>query len=147
MLSTLIRSGSMFVIGDGSGNAGLVHVENLVDALMRIATSEASIGGIYNVCDGMDVSWRRYMDDLAEILGVAPPPSVPAEPLFAAARANEDPAAGVGPRKEGVPPLELLNLVGSDNRFDTQRIRELGWSPRVSYEQALAEIATHLKAQ
>ena len=115
--------------------------------MIRIATSEDSIGGIYNVCDGLDVSWRRYMDDLAGILSVAPPPSVPAEPLFAAARANEDPAARVGPRQEGVPPLELLNLVGSDNRFDTQRIRALGWSPRVSYEQALAEIATHLKGQ
>jgi hypothetical protein len=41
-------------------------------------------------------------------------------------------------------PLELLNLVGSDNRIDASRLRALGWSPGVTYAEGLAEIRAHL---
>ncbi|MDJ0864546.1 MAG: NAD(P)-dependent oxidoreductase [Myxococcota bacterium] len=145
LLGEAIRAGAIAVLGDGSGNAGLVHVDNLVDALMRVAASDAAIGRTYNVCDGLDVTWRQYMDDLARLQGVAGPGTVPREPLLEAARANEDPPALVGPRDAAIPPLEMLNLVGSDNRFDTTRIREeLGWAPRVGYDQALEEIGAYL---
>jgi nucleoside-diphosphate-sugar epimerase len=144
-LSAAIRAGLLPVIGDERNNAGLVYVDNVVDALLLIAAEPATAGRIYNVCDGLDVTWRRYMDDVAAIVGAAPPKSAPLEPLLAAARANEDPAACVPPADPGVFPLELLNLMGSDNRFDTRRLREeLGWKPRVGYEEALAAIRAHL---
>ncbi|MAE94973.1 MAG: hypothetical protein CL910_09965 [Deltaproteobacteria bacterium] len=145
MLGGMIRAGQMPMIGDGSGNAGLVHVENLVDALLQIADDEGTVGRIYNVCDGLDVTWRRYMGDLARVQGVAPPPSIPRDALLAAARQNEDPPQRIGPRDPSIPALEFLNLLASDNRFDSTRIREeLGWKPRVSYGRALDEIAHHL---
>ena len=38
-------------------------------------------------------------------------------------------------------PLEMINLIGYDNRFDCTRIGdELGWKPHFSYEDALTEI-------
>ncbi len=141
MLAELLAAGSMMVVGDGSGNAGLVHVENVIDALVLAAAREQAIGRIYNVCDGLPISWRQYIDDMAAIVGAPPPPGVARQDLYALALANEDPAAGVGPRSEEIPPLEMLNLIGSDNRFPTERIRsELGWVPRVGYEAALDEL-------
>lgn len=143
----MIQAGFGMVVGDGRGNAGLVYVENLVDALVMMAGDPATIGRTYNVCDGSDVTWRRYMDDLASIAGVDPVPNVPLEALREAALANEDPAALVEPRDANLMPLEALNLIGSDNRFDTSRIRdELGWSPRVTYEEALAIIRASKQA-
>jgi nucleoside-diphosphate-sugar epimerase len=57
------------------------------------------------------------------------------------ARANEDPARLIGPRDANLPLLEGLNLIGFPNRIDASRIRgELGWRPRYSYAQALAEM-------
>lgn len=148
MLSERLAEGTMAVLGDGSGNAGLVYVENLVDALIAVASNDATIGRIYNVCDGWPVTWRRYMDDLSAALGVSPAPEVPREALFEAARANEDPANLVGPQSEEIPPLELLNLVGADSRFPTDRIRsEVGWEPRVTYDEALDVIGSHLAAR
>ncbi|MGH0033673.1 MAG: NAD-dependent epimerase/dehydratase family protein [Myxococcota bacterium] len=144
-LSAALRAGLLPVLGDGRGNAGLVHVGNVVDALLLAAASDDAVGRIYNVCDDLDVTWRRYLDDIASCVGVGPPPSTPLEPLLRAARANEDPQALVAPKDPAVFPLELLNLVGSDNRFDTTRIRsELGWKPRVGYAEGLAEIRAHL---
>lgn len=144
----LIQMGLGMVVGDGSGNAGLVHVDNLVDALLLIGASEEAIGRTYNVCDGSDVTWRRYMDDLAGLVGVGSLPATALAPLRTAALANEDPARLVAPKDETMLPLEALNIIGSDNRFDATRIRsDLGWSPRVSYADGLAEIKADLSAR
>lgn len=146
MLSDRLAEGTMAVIDDGSGNAGLVYVDNVVDALIAVATSDAAIGRTYNVCDGSAVTWRQYMDDLSKILGATPPPAIPRDDLYAMAQTNENPAELVGPQSEEIPPLELLNLVGSDSRFPTDRIRaEVGWEPRVSYEEALDVIRAYLE--
>ena len=70
---------------------------------------------------------------------MAPPPQVPIDMVMAMAEANEDPAALIGPRDATVPTLEGLNLVGFDNRIDSERIRsELGWQPRVDYHAAMS---------
>lgn len=148
LLSERLLAGQMAVLGEGSGNAGLVYVENLVDALIGVATRDEAIGRTYNVCDGSAVSWRRYMNDLSQILGVAAPPSVPRELLYEAAAGNEDPEKLVGPRSDEIPPLELLNLVGSDNRFPTDRIRaDIGWAPRVTYEESLRVLSESLASR
>lgn len=141
----MIKLGLAPVIGEGSGNAGLVYVDNLVDALILVLSDDATVGRTYNVCDGTDVTWRRYMDDLAEMIDAEPAPSVSRDDMMTAALANEDPAALVEPRDPTVLPLEALNLIGSDNRFASSRIRdELSWSPRVTYEEALKVIRASL---
>lgn len=148
MLSERLAAGLMAVLDEGTGNAGLVYVENVVDALIAAAGNDAAIGRIYNVCDGLPVTWRKYMDDLAGIAGAAPPPSVPRAALLEAAAANESPRDLRGPESEDIPPLELINLVGADSRFPTDRIRdEIGWQPRVGYEDALETIRAYLQAR
>lgn len=135
-----IRASGGAVIGDGETNdAGLVHVDNLADALVLAGTHEAAHGGTYNVCDGNGVTWRRFMDDMAAIAGMPPPPAWPLAPVLEAACANEDPATLGEPVDPALPSLEGLNLVGFDNRIDSSRIRrELGWGPRVNYAEAMA---------
>lgn len=129
-------------------NAGLVYVENLADAIYLAATHERAVGRTYNVCDGEETTWRRYTDDLARLAGKPPPPVVPLETVMEMARANEDPARLIGPRDANLPLLEGLNLIGFPNRIDASRIRgELGWRPRYSYAQALAEMERAWRAE
>lgn len=131
------------VIGDGdTNNAGLVFVENLADAIYGAATDQRAIGRTYNVCDGEDVTWGRYTDDLAKIANKPSPPRLPLEPLLRMANENETPSRLMGPKDIALPTLEGLNLVGFDNRFDAARIRsELGWAPRIRYEDAISQMA------
>lgn len=130
------------VFGDAErNNAGLTYVENLADALLLAGTHPAAVGRTYNVCDGEHVSWRRFMDDMAALAGVGPPPAFPVAEVMAVAGANEDPAALVGPRDPSLPTLEGLNLVGFDNRISSERIRdEIGWVPRKTYADAIEEM-------
>jgi nucleoside-diphosphate-sugar epimerase len=143
----MIRETGGFVIGDAErNNAGLVHVENLADAIVLAATSENAIGKTYNVCDGERVTWRQYTDDLARLAGKPPPPAYPLEPLLAAAMANENPANLIPPRDPNLPTLEGLNLVGFDNRFDASLIRkDLDWHPSLTYADAIRAMAEEFR--
>jgi nucleoside-diphosphate-sugar epimerase len=141
----LLKADMLPVIGDGSGNAGLVHVANLVEAFLLAAASTKSDGQVYTACDELDVTWERYFNDLAAMIGKSPLPKVPLEPLREAAREHENPENLEA--MEGMPtfPLEILNLIGYSNRFDSRKLREeLGWQPIVTYSEALAEIRRSL---
>jgi nucleoside-diphosphate-sugar epimerase len=143
-----IRATGGAVVGDAArNNAGLTYVENLADALWAAAIHPAAVGRIYNVCDGLDVTWRRFMDDMAALAGRPPPPAFPLEPVLALATGNEDPERCVPPRDASLPFLEALNLVAFDNRIDASAIREeLGWRPVVGYEAAFEEMRSQLSA-
>lgn len=145
-LLALIRATGGAAFGEAArNNAGLTHVDNLAAALVLAGTHAAAPGRIYNVCDGEAVTWRRFMDDLAALAGKPPPPVISLAEALAAARANEDPAACIGPRDTAVPTLEGLNLVAFDNRIDAARIRaELGWRPHRTYAEVMTEARSAL---
>lgn len=147
LLDALRRTGGA-VFGEAERNdAGLTHVANLADALVLAGTHPAAVGRTYNVCDEAGVTWRRFMDDMAALAGMPPPPAWPLEAVLPLVQANEDPAALVGPRDPALPTMEGLNLVGFDNRIDSGRIRaELGWAPRLSYAEAFAGMRAELAA-
>ena len=109
--------------------------------LSWLATDENALGRIYTVCDGLDVTWSRYLGDLAAIKGIEELPHADRDELIAAARLHENPEELRG--MEGLPtlPLEYINLAGYSNRFDCTRVREeLGWRPDFGYEEALEEL-------
>ena len=136
-----IEAGMLPVVADGSGNAGLVHVKNLVSAFMLAAKSEQATGRVYTVCDGLDVCWSQYFHDLAAMKGIEELPRANRDELIAAARQFENPEKLETTQDMPTMPLEMINLIGYDNRFDCTRIRdELGWKPHFGYEEALAEI-------
>jgi 2-alkyl-3-oxoalkanoate reductase len=145
-LIELVKSTGGATVGDAAhNNAGLTYVENLADALVLAGTRLEAIGRTYNVCDGEDVTWRRFMDDMAALAGMPPPPGWPLEPLMEMIHANEDPANLIGPKDPSVPMLEGVNLIGFDNRIDSSRIRrELGWAPAISYGEGLAAMKEEL---
>jgi nucleoside-diphosphate-sugar epimerase len=147
LLSAMAETGGA-VFGDAEHNdAGLVHVENLADAIVLAATQADAIGRTYNVCDENGVTWRRFVDDMAAVVGRPPPPSWPIDDAMGLVLANEDPAKLVAPRDPALPSLEGLNLVGFSNRIDSTRIRaELGWAPSVTYQQAIADIRANWRA-
>lgn len=139
--------GAVFGAADRN-NAGLVHVENLADAILLAATDPRAKGRTYNVCDGEDVTWRRFMDDLAAIASRAPPPLFPLADALALIAANEDPSTCREPADPALPSMEGLNLVGYDNRIDASRIRdELGWRPGITYADAIRAIAADWSAR
>jgi nucleoside-diphosphate-sugar epimerase len=116
-----------------------------VEAFLLAAAEPKAEGQVYTACDGLDVTWERYFNDLAAMVGKSPLPQVPLEPLIEAARELEDPLALKAMDEMVTFPLEFLNLIGYSNRFESRKLREeLGWQPTVTYEEALSEIRDSL---
>jgi nucleoside-diphosphate-sugar epimerase len=141
-----LKSGAPILIGDGSQNAGLCYVDNAADAFVLAARVPSSIGRTYNISDGSEITWRRYFEDLARAAGCRPPRSLPAAVAQMAAYASE--ALWSKLRLKGRPIVthEALNLVSANHRVQIGRARsELGFDPKVSYEEGMARVAESLR--
>ena len=142
-IARAIRGRHMLLVGGGRAIAGLCYVENLIDAVLLGLRHAAAPGQAFNVSDGLDVTWRQLVDDLADGLGA---PRVRwSVPYWL--------ASGVGTALEhgyralrsatglSAPPLlsrQAVQVLGCDQDFSARKLREtLGWEPRVGYDAGL----------
>ncbi|MBO0769476.1 MAG: NAD-dependent epimerase/dehydratase family protein [Solirubrobacterales bacterium] len=139
-----LRQRYLPLIGGGNVNAGLIYVENLADAVLAAMSDPRAAGQAFNVVDGLDVTWRQFIFDLARGVG-APPPllrlryrvawklGVGFEEGYRAVRKRTGLSA---------PPLlsrAAVQVMGRPQDFSNQKLRStLGWEPRVGYADGLA---------
>jgi nucleoside-diphosphate-sugar epimerase len=144
LLSEQLQKGLPSLVAGGDFDAGLVHVDNVVEVLLLAAERGAS-GQIYNVADEEGVTWSRYMRDIAEFSDAPKPISIPRILAYGVARLAE---TGFGfLRLESRPPitLESLNLIGSSHRIDMEKTkRELGYKPVRLYQDGIEEVEQYL---
>ena len=141
MVLPLLERGNFTLISGGQHDAGLCHVENLANLIVRAATSNQAVGATYNAADGEGVTWRQYFGDLAEIIGAPKPKSIPQRVAGSLGRASELLWRLRGAKHR--PPItrEAVHLTARGLDIPTERARaDLGWTPRVSYEAAMAEL-------
>jgi len=70
-------SGFVPLFDGGRYSASLVYIDNLTDGIVRAGTSKVGIGRTYHFRDDWDVTWKRYLTDLAAIVGKKPSRSLP----------------------------------------------------------------------
>lgn len=141
----VLKSGSPGLISGGKMNAGLAYVDNVADILILAGTRENAIGRAYNACDGTDITWGQYFTDIAGMIGVKNPKSIPRPVAAFGAYVLEAIWKFLAIEKR--PPItrEALNLVGSDNRIPNHRVKnELGYTPQVSYAEGLRYIKEYI---
>jgi len=138
----LLKSGSMINIGNGRKPAGLAYVTNVVDVILRAADSENSVGQAYNTSDGSDVTWRQYVNRLAEIIGVPSPKIVIPYRLAYLTGWVMEKIYGVLPIK-GRPLLTRMaaELFGTNQGFPINKARrELGYKPEVDFDEGMRRV-------
>ena len=114
-----IAAGDFALPGDGLATLPYVHVDNLSAAILLALRSDTAVGQAYNIIDGQ-TSWLAHTDYFRHWLGVGSLPSLPPE------------AVPPGYRWCG-------RCSGEKAR------RELGYMPRVTYEEAMAEAEQYLR--
>lgn len=128
-LMNLVARGIPLPLAAIENRRSLLYAGNLADAIIQTLTAPRAAGRTYLVSDGEDVSSPDLARALAHSLGVKPR-LLPVP--FAALRFAAT-LAGRG--------AELARLAGS-LQVDSSRIgRELGWAPRFSMAQGLAQTA------
>ncbi len=142
----VLKSGSPGLVAGGNMNAGLVFVDNVADILILASSADSAIGKAFNASDGMDVTWKQYFTDIAAMIGVKNPKSIPYALAAITARLLE--MIWTLLKIEKRPPVtrEALNLIGSDNRIPNDLIKaELKYHPLISYAEGLQRIREYMK--
>ena len=142
-----LKKGVPALIGGGDFNAGLVHVDNVVDVLVRAARASGQTGQVFNAADEEGVTWKRYMNDLANLVDAPTPRSLPyllAKPVsFALEKSYR--LLKISAR----PPItrEALNLVGSAHSISMHKTTEvLGYKALVSYRDGMKEVQRYMQS-
>jgi nucleoside-diphosphate-sugar epimerase len=149
-MAKAIRRRQMLMIDGGRAIAGLVYIENVVDAVM-LALGDTAAGEVFNVTDGLDVTWKRFLADIAAGLGCAPPRwSIPYNVAGGIGGALEHGYRAVhrltGLTSPALLSRQAVNVLGRDQDFSSLRIRErLGWEPRVTYAAGLEDTLAWLR--
>ncbi len=152
-MARAIRGRHMILVDGGRAIAGLTYVENVVDAVFSALYHDQAPGQAFNVSDGLDVTWRRFLGDIADGLGCPPPRwSFPYRAAYPLAFSLEHGYRLVR-RTTGLssPPLlsrQAVHVLGRDQHFSNRKAREiLGWRPRVSYEAGLEATVAWLREE
>jgi nucleoside-diphosphate-sugar epimerase len=125
------------LVGQGNLPLPLVYVEDLVDALLLAAASEAAEGGTFNVVDAERVTQSEYLARWREQVHDVPLRRVPAWFVRMAATAAEG-VAGVLGRTPTLSRYRVRSLRPL-SPIDGSAAREvLGWAPRVGARRGLA---------
>lgn len=147
----LRANGAMLLVGGGRADAGLCYVENLVDAILLALRAECAVGEAYNVCDGGGVTWRQFTSDLADRLGFPRARISMPYPVAYAIGSGLERGYRAARVRTGVTLRPLLSrqavqVLGLPQSFSNRRLREqLGWEPRIGYEDAMRATVTWLR--
>jgi len=152
-IADAVRGGHMVLIDYGRANAGLVYVANVADLVVLALDHRGAPGETFTATDGLDVTWRRFVADLAAGLGGTPARwSLPYGVALALGTGLEQ-GYRLARRATGLtlPPLlsrQAVQVLGRDQSFSNAHARErLGWAPHVGYAEGLAATLDWLRGR
>jgi nucleoside-diphosphate-sugar epimerase len=72
-----IRSNRFFLPAMGKGIFSPIYVDNLIDGVLLAADSDAAVGQVFTLSDGVGITCREFFGNYSRMLGKPPPRSVP----------------------------------------------------------------------
>ena len=116
-----------------------MYAGHLADACIRAATKSAAQGRIYNFGTDCRVTQRQYINSITQALGLKPVTNPLSESrAIKAAWLTEVIAHLVRKLAPAIISLYAVSILTSKGTFESTRAREeLGWQPRVCFEEGL----------
>jgi oxidoreductase len=151
-MARALRGRYMLLVDHGRASAGLTYVENLVDAALRALAHDQAPGQAFNITDGLPVTWRQFLDDLADGLGYPPARlSLPYRVARSLAVSLEQTYRVVrrttGLRMPVLLSRQAVHVLGRPQEFSHAKARSrLGWDPRIDYATGLEATLAWLRA-
>jgi nucleoside-diphosphate-sugar epimerase len=135
--------------GGGHGAVNTIFVGNLVDAILLAISVEGAVGQVYNLTDGEKVTKRQFMERVADAMDLPHPWRRP--PLWLAWLVTwccEAVAKARGAKEAPAFNFTRLKFMGYDLDFSIEKARrELGYRPRVNFNDAMVETMAWYKEE
>lgn len=140
----LLRARRMVLVEGGRGHFAHVHVDNLLDGILRAIGRDEAVGETFLLTDGDGhCTIGEYFTKLADAAGAPKPTrSVPRGVAKAIGGAMEAVARVTGKAPDFT--RASVDFVLRRGSFTIEKARQvLGWTPRVSLDDGLAELRAH----
>jgi len=140
-LLEMLRREEIRFVGDSSKALNTIYVGNLVDAIFLTLERPEAVGQIYNLTDGELISKRRFLYTLADLAGLPRPTrTVPLWLVRLMTPLVENTCRLLGRKTAPRLTQARLKFIGLNLCFSIEKARrELGYSPRVSFDQGIRE--------
>lgn len=126
-----IQNGHMRVFGKGDNYIPLVHISDLVGALLLVKGNKKALNQVFNVDGDYGKTQNEFMELAAKVLGAEPPASHISPTL----------AKLIG-RLMGKSALvvEYADKLTKDRRISISKLSGLGFKPKTNLEQGIREV-------
>lgn len=141
----LIRSRRFTLPGGGRGIHSPVYIDNLLDAVVLAAASEAADGEVLILSDGVGVPYREFFAPYAELIGRRLI-TLPA-PIAIASAAVVQRAARLAPGDNEINPGSARYLLRTGTYSNAKAREMLGWRPAVGLHEGLERTVAWLREQ
>jgi nucleoside-diphosphate-sugar epimerase len=137
--AALLRKRQMVLLDGGEARAGLIYVDNAVEAIIEAAGSPATVGKAYNLRDEGEQTWRDYVIALASGLGTAPPRfDLPAGLALGMARISETAYRALRVRRRPLLTRHAVYLLCRDQGYAIGAAqRDFGLRSRVGFGEGM----------
>jgi nucleoside-diphosphate-sugar epimerase len=133
-----IQEGAMKILGDGTNYIPLVHVNDLIDALLLVRNKKPALNQVFNVDGGYHKTQEEFMNLAAKMLGVEPPSSH-IHPLLAGMVAR---LTG-----KGGDIVEYMDKLTKNREISIEKIRNIGFRPGVDLEKGIMEVVDSFRKE
>lgn len=141
-LARAIARGKLVYIGSRDNIVPIVHVDDVVQAMVLAGRASQIRGRVFNITDGSKTTISELVAGLASAVGAQPPTRVMRRILPQIA-VNLFELLG----REGPITRSTFRFLGTSRYVDISRAqKELGYEPRVSLKEGIAGCADWLKA-
>ena len=138
-MAQLLEKGQMVYINRGRALTCPTYIENLVDAVLLAGGRKDTVGETYIITDGLKITWKEYIDKIAEKLGVRRPLfSIPYSLAYSAGAVCEAILKLFRSKRPPIITRYRIANAGKDYHFSIEKAKtKLGYEPRVSLDEAI----------
>ena len=126
-----LQKGDLRLIGDGSNFIPLVHINDLIDALLFVRLNKNALNQVFNLDGDYRKTQLQFMGLAARLLGVEPPAG---HMKLGTAKILAS-LTGKAPRIE-----EYADKLAKNRQISIEKIKAIGFRPRVELEPAISEV-------
>ncbi len=126
-----IQEGSMKIFGDGQNCVPLIHLRDLLDALVLVRRNEGALNQTFNADGGYGKTQEGFMAAAARAMGAE-------ESFFHVNPALAKLMGRLTRKKASV--SEYVDKLAKNRLISIEKIRSLGFEPKVGLEEGLKEV-------
>jgi len=130
-------------IGDGNGNAHPIHVDDVVDLMITVATHPNADGEAFNCAPDPAPTWREFLGAYAKLAGHQNWLSLPPAMFRLLAPLAEGIVSSVSGEPRSLP--EMVQFITGESQYSMQKAKDLlDWQPTVALDDGIQSCVPYL---